>query len=86
MDRETQGHPIHETKDELTSAESHRAIESARSKMNAMDFSDWAAQPVPHRSQTTLPSRAGLDLGAFKIFLILAGLTAGMALALRSLF
>ena len=49
-----------------------------------MGFDSWAARPVPRRGR--FASREGFDLDALKIFLILAGLTAGMALALRSLF
>lgn len=52
---------------------------------NAMSFDSWAAQPVPRKSHAVL-NRESIDMGALKIFLILAGLTAGMALALRSLF
>ncbi len=49
-----------------------------------MAFNSWAAQPAPRRR--AISSREKIDFEAFKIFLILAGLTAGMALALRSLF
>ena len=70
---------------EAAGAESHLEPVHARAKPNAMDFSDWAARPAPRRSVAN-PAREGLDIGALKIFLILAGLTAGMALALRSLF
>ena len=63
-------------------AESHQA--SKRTAQDAMDFSSWAAQPAPRRRASS--ARERLDLDALKIFLILAGLTAGMALALRSLF
>ena len=49
-----------------------------------MAFDSWAARPAPRRKP--LVNRDGFDLDALKIFLILAGLTAGMALALRSLF
>ncbi len=48
-----------------------------------MDFSSWAARPAPRRPASI--NKDGFDLDALKIFLILAGLTAGMALAVRSL-
>ena len=48
-----------------------------------MAFESWAARPAPRRDE----ERVGFfDFEALKIFLILAGLTAGMAFALRSLF
>jgi hypothetical protein len=75
------------TKPELDSTESASEL-LTRDVMGArpdpMAFDSWAARPAPRRS--VLPSRDRFDLGALKIFLILAGLTAGMALALRSLF
>ncbi|CAN5407670.1 hypothetical protein BH10BDE1_BH10BDE1_30810 [soil metagenome] len=49
-----------------------------------MGFNSWAARPAPRRGRVINPD--GFDFDALKIFLILAGLTAGMAFALRSLF
>lgn len=51
---------------------------------NPMSFDSWAARPAPRRQISS--RRDTIDLDALKIFLILAGLTAGMALGLRLLF
>ncbi len=48
-----------------------------------MNFSSWVAQPVPRRRASL--NREKIDLDALKIFLILAAMTAGMALAVRFL-
>lgn len=58
--------------------------EATESIPEPMGIDSWAAQPLPRRGR--FANRDGFDLDAVKIFLILAGLTAGMALALRSLF
>ena len=57
----------------------------ADQESSAMSFESWAAQPAPRKSRSSL-NRESIDTGALKIFLILAGLTAGMALGLRLLF
>ncbi len=62
------------------SADSHLEPRSE----DAMDFSSWAAQPAPRRRASL--NREKFDLDALKIFLILAAMTAGMALAVMSLF
>ncbi len=52
-------------------------------KTEPMGFDSWATRPAPVKPQA---HRDGFDFDAFKIFLILAALTAGMALVLRILF
>lgn len=54
-------------------------------RSDPMSFDSWAAQPAPKR-RTAIGNKDGVDIDALKIFLILAGLTAGMALGLRLLF
>lgn len=56
-----------------------------------LSFDSWAARPeqigVARRSPVQKSYvRDSIDFGALKIFLILAGLTVGMALGLRLLF
>lgn len=75
MDLETR------TKDQAASPEEDRALDSTTSE--PMGFDSWAARPAPTKPQA---HRDGFDFDAFKIFLILAALTAGMALVLRVLF
>jgi hypothetical protein len=60
----------------------------ATTAANPMSFDSWAAQPAPRRYAKSFGTGRSdtVDLGALKIFLILAGLTAGMALGLRLLF
>lgn len=52
-------------------------------KSEPMGFESWAARPMPRKPSV---NREAFDFDAFKIFLILAALTAGMALVLRLLF
>ncbi len=79
-------HPLDLSRSLATSLAAPLAVPLSSERPAAMDFSDWAARPAPKRDAAMAPARDALDLGALKIFLILAGLTAGMALALRSLF
>lgn len=56
-----------------------------------MGFQSWAAQPMPRKGRggstgARRTVRDEFDTGAFKIFLILAILTAVMALGMRMVF
>lgn len=68
--------------EQLTSKDAHP--NQVETSVESHPGDAWATQPAPRRRASL--SRDGFDLDAIKIFFILAALTAGMALAIGSLF